>query len=343
MKTGLSKLGIIVLFIANLFIAFYGCSPKHYYGKYSGLLMGEVVISEKNPTLAEQLGYSEDSIIVIVHADDIGMHIDQTDGTFDTMKHGMVKTGSVMVPCPDFERVAMFWKEDPSLDLGIHLTLNSDWGNKYGWGTVLPKNQVHSLYNSKGIMWRTPKELMANMEVDEAINELEAQIMKVLKAGIKPTHIDAHYGNYYMSSDLAEGVMMLSRKYNLPMKPHRAYREKMHRMGFVFPDTMWMFFVLHGEGINPQIRKKVYDNWFRELQPGVHEIVIHSSFMNSEWSSIIGRFNSYLRSGDYKYWSNPETKAFAEELGIIFIGYRELQKLQAKNWNLKTDSVNFKK
>jgi hypothetical protein len=34
--------------------------------------------------------------------------------------------------------------------------------------------------------------------------ELEAQILKVLKAGLKPTHIDGHYGNYYMNSDLAD-------------------------------------------------------------------------------------------------------------------------------------------
>jgi len=301
--------------------------------------MGEAKVSETGPTLAEQLGYSKDSIVVIVHADDIGMHIDQTNGTFDAMKHGMVKTGSVMVPCPDFNRVTTIWKENPDLDLGIHLTLNSDWGTKYGWGPVLPKSRVPSLYSEKGIMWRTPNELMAKINVGEALRELEAQIRKVLKAGIKPTHMDAHYGNYYMNSNLAKGVMRLSRKYNLPMKPHREYREIMRRVGFVFPDSMWMFFKLYGERINPQIRKMVYDNWLRELQPGVHEIVIHSSFMNSEWADIVGSCNSYMRFGDYKYWSSPETKALSEELGIIFIGYRELQKLQAKNWKLSTDSV----
>ena len=44
--------------------------------------MGEVPSSGNGPTLAEQLGFTKDSIIVIVHADDIGMHIDQTDGAF---------------------------------------------------------------------------------------------------------------------------------------------------------------------------------------------------------------------------------------------------------------------
>lgn len=339
MRKNRSKFVVALLIITGLLLAFLGCSIKYRYGLYSGLLMGEkTAIPWIGPTLAEQLGYSKDSILLIVHADDIGMHADQTDGTFNAMKQGMVKTGSVMVPCPDFDRVVEIWKNDPNLDLGIHLTLNSDWGKKYGWGGILSKSQVPSLYNAEGILWRKPLELLVHMRVDEAILELEAQIVKVLKAGLKPTHIDAHYGNYYDSVELAKEVMKLSRRYNLPMKPHRSHRDKMRRLGFVFPDSMWMFFKLYGEKYNPDIRKKVYDNWLRELQPGVHELVIHPSYMSSEWSEIIGDFNSYMRFGDYKYWSDPETKALAEKLGIIFIGYRELQLLQANKMGIKTGS-----
>ena len=339
MSKNRSKFMAVSLIFTSLLLVAYGCSIKSRYGLYSGLLMGEKTATSKiGPTLAEQLGYSKDTILLIVHADDIGMHVDQTDGTFNAMKLGMVKTGSVMVPCPDFDRVAKIWMNNPNLDLGIHLTLNSDWGGKYGWGGILPKTQVPSLYNAEGYLWRTPRELKAHMNVDEAILELEAQIVKVLEAGLKPTHIDAHYGNYYDSADLAKKVMKLSRRYNLPMKPHRLHREKMRRLGFVFPDSMWMFFKLYGEKYNPDIRKKVYDNWLKELQPGVHELVIHPSYMSSEWSGIIGDFNSYLRLGDYQYWSDPETKALAEKLGIIFIGYRELQLLQAKKMGIKTGS-----
>ena len=342
MKKNIYKILMSVLLFTSLVAVIFGCSIKHRYGLYSGLLMGEATITRKGPTLAEQLGYSKDSILLIVHADDIGMHMDQTDGTFDAMKLGMIKTGSVMVPCPDFNRVAKIWKNDANLDLGIHLTLNSDWGKKYGWGSVLPKTKVPSLYNAEGNLWRTPNDLRAHMKVDEAILELEAQIMKCLEAGINPTHIDPHYGCYYDSLDLAKKVMNLSKKYNLPMKPHYLHRGEMRRLGFVFPDSMWLFFKLIGEKYDRNIRKRVYDNWLKELQPGVHELVIHPSYMSSEWSEIIGGFNSYLRLGDYKYWSDPETKALADSLGIIFIGYRELQRLQAKNWNLSTDGVVWK-
>jgi hypothetical protein len=41
---------------------------------------------------------------------------------------------------------------------------------------------------------------------------------------------------------------------------------------------------------------------------------------------------AHFREGDYAYWTRPETVALAKELGITFIGYRELQMLQATNW-----------
>ena len=151
--------------------------------------------------------------------------------------------------------------------------------------------------------------------------------------------MDAHYGNYYNSKALAKKVMKLSRRYNLPMKPHWQTRDKMLRSGFVFPDSMWMFFKLHGERSFPGVRKKVYDSWLKNLQPGVHELVIHPSRMSSEWSQIIGDFNSYMRLGDYEYWKDPETKALAEKLGIIFIGYRELQLLQSKKMGISTEGL----
>ncbi len=321
----------MILLLAVLAAAVYACSLAFYYGPYSGYQMGHAPSGENGPTLAEQLGYSRNDILVIVHADDIGMHRDQTDGSLESLKYGLVRTGSIMVPCPDFDRVAAIWKQNPHLDLGIHLTLNSDWGEKYGWGGVLPQGEVPSLYNLRGRLWRNPNELMAHMDVAEALLEFEAQIVKALQAGLKPTHLDGHYGNYYRNAELADGVRKLSRKYNLPMKPHHAHREKMRRQGYVFPDTLWMFLILYGEGRRPEIRKNVYDHWLRNLKPGVHELLIHPSLMGQKWADILGRPNSYIRSGDYRYWTSPATKALADELGVIFVGYRALQKLQAKN------------
>ena len=77
---------IILVPIIFLFAILSACTLEQRYGPYSGFQLGDVPISENGPTLAEQLGFKKDSIIVIVHADDIGMHIDQTNGSFETMQ-----------------------------------------------------------------------------------------------------------------------------------------------------------------------------------------------------------------------------------------------------------------
>jgi predicted enzyme related to lactoylglutathione lyase/predicted glycoside hydrolase/deacetylase ChbG (UPF0249 family) len=292
------------------------------------------------PTLVEQLGYPKDAILVIVHADDIGMHSKQTDGALDAMKFGMCKTGSIMVPCPDINRVMDIWMNDPELDLGIHLTLNSYWGKTYGWSPLLSQEEVPSLYNPDGIFWQYEHELKQHLNVEEAIKELEAQIVTILEAGLKPTHIDDHMGSYFCHPDLGKGIEELSKKYNLPLIPY--YRDTARERGYVYPNTFWQFSLIFEEKWNPKARKEAYHNWLRNLQPGVHEVVTHISFMSEELEKILesaGSAHSYCRTGDYDVWTSQETKNLAEELGIIFIGYRELQKLQAKNWKLKTDGV----
>ena len=336
----LKKILWITLVIFSTIIVFFAVWPIPF-SQWSGLLLGAYPSGNEDKTLAEQLGYSRDDIILIVHADDLAIHKDQTNGALDAMEKGMVKTGSVMVPCPDFERMASIWKDTPNLDLGLHLTLTTGHKASYRWKPLLPFNKVPSLYNSDGYMWRGLQEFGENVSIREALKEIEAQIIRAFEIGLRPTHIDTHMGTYNMHPDLVRGVMKLSRKYNLPMMPSLYYIEEMRKEGYVFPDTVWMYFLILGEKYFPWHRKKVYDDWLRELKPGVHELIIHPSFMSEEYAQYV--WHPYVLTGDHAYWSSPETKALADELGIFFIGYRELQKLQARNWGLKTDGVSLKK
>ncbi len=48
---------------------------------------------------------------------------------------GALTCGSVMVPCPWFPEIARIAAEDASLDLGVHLTLTSEWPG-YRWGPL---------------------------------------------------------------------------------------------------------------------------------------------------------------------------------------------------------------
>jgi predicted glycoside hydrolase/deacetylase ChbG (UPF0249 family) len=301
-----------------------------------GLINGGVPDGTDGPTLAEQLGYARDSVLAIVHADDMALHRDQTDGALEAMELGMCKTGSVMVPCPDFDRTLAIWVERPDLDLGIHLTLNSEWGARYGWAPVLPRSEVPSLYSSDGIMWPTEGKLREHLVVAEALQEMEAQILRVLEAGVEPTHVDDHMGCYWLHPDLKRGAMQLARQYNLPMNP--IHIDEMRQQGHVVADAIWMFTSnLFPEVHDPSIRSKVYDDWMRGLKPGVHLLLTHIARESADLCSKIPM--AHFRVGDHAYWTSSETKALADELGIIFAGYRELQRLQARNWSDRVEEA----
>jgi len=294
------------------------------------------------PTLAEQLGYSDKDILVIVNIDDVGIHKDETEASFRALEFGLVKSGSVMVPCPNFNHVIKYWKENPEIDLGVHLTLTCEWGEKYPWTPVLSKGNVPSLYNPQGIMWPNVSELLQHAKKKDINMELDAQINKILDAGLKPSHLD-HHMDFYYHSDLFADVMELCRKYNLPMRVWRRRKYKLpliknnvislRRMGYVFPDTQIGIYMMGEQNQSLDFRKAKYYEHLRSLKPGVHNFKVHIAFQTEELQNIMGKHNSSIRQIDYDVWSCDDTRKIADELGIIFIGFRPLQQLQKKLMN----------
>lgn len=296
------------------------------------------------PSLARQLGYSDKDVLVIVNIDDVGMHKDETDASFRVLNFGIVRSGSIMVPCPNFSQSVKLWKENPEIDLGIHLTLTCEWGSKYPWQPVLPRDDVPGLYNPEGIMWSNVTDLLKHASLKEMTMELEAQINKTFAAGSNPSHLDDHM-DLHNHLKLFSIIMQLSQKYNLPMRARKQRRYNypilknnlisLRRKGFVFPDTQKGFYMLGGQNQSHNFRKAKYYDYLRTLKPGVHNIKIHTALNTEELQNIMGAHYSSIRQIDFEIWSSNETKELAKELGIIFIGYRPLQQLQRKLISIK--------
>ena len=165
--------------------------------------------------LAKRLGFAEGDRVAIVHADDIGMCHAANEGSFDALAEGPATCGSVMVPCPWFQEAADRAVAEPAFDLGVHLTLTSEWPH-YRWGPVAGRSAVPSLLDEQGYLPRTLVEVAQRARPEEVEIELRTQIDRALDAGIDVTHLDSHMGTCFLPA-LVEIYLGLGEAYRLPV------------------------------------------------------------------------------------------------------------------------------
>ncbi len=305
------------------------------------LLLTFLLLAETNneTTLAERMGFSPDDVILIIHADDVGMCRSVNMATFSAFEVGMIKCGSIMVPCPWFQEVAAYCRENPDADLGIHLTLTSEW-KYYRWGPVASKDKVPSLIDEEGFLWRSSQQVQENAKAEEVEIELRAQIERALKFGVKPTHLDTHMGTVFVRPDLLQIYIKLGKEYNLPILLPKPTPEIMERIKNEYPMLSETTFdnikqlgfplidrlVTEGGPCQTLEESKAsYYNALKNLKPGVNQIIVHLGMDDQELKGIT---NSYMnRYYDYKVFIDPETRKLIDELNIKLIGWKDIKKL----------------
>src|SRR3954466_6954146 len=139
-------------------------------------------------SLAEKLAVER---AVILHVDDLAMCHGANQAFLDLARAGFVTSGSIMVPCPWFREIAEAAAADLALDLGVHLTLTSEWRH-YRWRPLSTTSRTSGLIDGDGYFWRDVASLRPHLVPEAAEAELRAQIERALASGMRPTHIDAH-------------------------------------------------------------------------------------------------------------------------------------------------------
>ena len=296
------------------------------------LLTAEESVVSQTKTVAERLGYAPDARLVIVHADDLGMSHSINEATIKAFSSGLVNSGSIMMPCSWVPEIAAYARANPQADLGLHLTLTSEW-QKYRWRPLLAGGSVQSLLDADGYLYLTESEAASHLNVLEAEKEIRAQIERANKLGIRPTHLDSHMGTLYQTKELFEMFVRVARENKLPV---RVAKDMSGRMPFLSQILKPEDILIDGiVSIEPSVTAEGWANFYidelKKLPPGITELVIHIAYDDAEMKAVTfehPNWGAAWRQRDFDFFTSDAFRKVLEENHIKLITYRDLQKLQ---------------
>ncbi len=290
------------------------------------------------PGNLELLGYPVDARLLIINADDFGMCHSINVATVEAMRNGIVTTTSLMACCPWAWEAMQMLRDDPSLPFGVHLTLVNEMPG-YRWGPVASKESVPSIVNSDGFFFahtEIPK-LYAQAEIGDVEREFRAQIERVLRFGLQPTHLDWHCVLDGGRSDILELTLQLCDEYGFAMRVNNPdLRDTLIAAGKPANDTP----IIDGYGLPVEEKNAIWARMLGELQPGFHQWAAHVSTGDSEAQAM--EPNAWrVRKTDFDFFTSDEAKNLIADHKIELVDYRAVQRLWSAErsanqlWNME--------
>lgn len=257
---------------------------------------------------AAQNARAQGAIKLIVRADDIGSSHAANVACIRSYREGIARSVEVMVPCPWFNEAAAMLRETPGYDVGVHLTLTSEWAN-YKWG---PLTQAPSLVDPNGHFFpRTAGFLESKWNIYEVEKELRAQIELAVKAIPQVSHLSSHMGTPTSSPELRALVQKLAKEYKLTVETPGA---KGFRWGV-------------GSDATAQQREAKLIEALEALEPGIWILVEHPGLDTDEMRAIghKGYWNvAAHRDAVTRAFTSEKVRAAIEKRGIQLVSYSDI-------------------
>jgi hypothetical protein len=290
----------------------------------------------------ERLGYGPQDRVVIFHADDLGMCHAHNRAFFDIVEGGVTATGSIMMPCPWAPEMVAYARERAGeVDVGVHLTLNSEWST-YRWGALSTADPASGLLDPQGYLWPDVASLHGHMDAGAAATELRAQIEQALEGGVDVTHIDTHMGAV-LHPALVPVYVELALEYRVPaMIPHITQEQIMARgvPEGAAAQLAGSIAALEAQGSLPVLDRQLdlymaspegcvekYRALLAGLEPGLTHLLYHAATPGPELEGLMSAAWGARRICDYNFFSGEALAEILEEVGINTLTYRRLREL----------------
>jgi len=274
---------------------------------------------------------------LIIHADDFGMSHSVNRATIEMLDNNWVSSASIMMPCPWVPEAAAYARGNPTKDIGLHLTLNSEW-KTLRWGPLASRDRVPGLLDAEGYLWPAVQQVATRASAQEIEAELRAQIEAARRLGIRFTHLDTHMGTLYARPDYFDVFETLGRECKvpilrvkpspeaeaqapLPMRKYLLDNEARFQSEGVFRLDSLLTDPARGTKTLDE-RRAAYHAALRGLKPGVHMIILHPGRLDPELSAATN--SAPQRDADYLIFKDPATVKLIADLGIQLTGWQDV-------------------
>jgi predicted glycoside hydrolase/deacetylase ChbG (UPF0249 family) len=296
-----------------------------------------------NKTL-KALGYSKKDRVAIIHTDDIGMCYASVAAYQELHEYGLISAGSVMVPCPWMPMIAAFNNSHPEVDLGVHITLTSEW-DLYRWKPISTFDFASGLLDVDGYFHKTSEAVAQYADPVYVEKEINAQIDRAIAMGIQPTHIDTHM--FSVATDkLLSIYIRIGLERGVPPMLIRLTHKELQEFGLseAAATTILEHFDEYEDQCipimdqimmmsleEPENRIGQAKALFAAIKPGITYFITHPSVDTPELRALAPDWR--CRVEDYKILKSDELRQFIHEQGIQVIGYRALQEAFIESQN----------
>lgn len=242
----------------------------------------------------------------------------------DTYKKGITTTVEVLAVAPWFPEAARLLKENPAVDVGLHLTITSEW-EAMKWR---PLTHCPSLTDSNGYFFPMlqhndayPNQAVTEnkWKLSEIEQEFRAQIEFALKNIPQISHLSGHMGAVRFDKDVLALTQKLAAEYNLAVVEGDELKEryKVQSVGY--------------NGSNKTAEKEAsFLKMLDGLQAGRNYIFLdHPAYNNEEMKPVFHKGYEWVaedRQGVTDLFRSDKVKKAIKEKGIALINYNQLTK-----------------
>lgn len=271
-----------------------------------------------------------------MRGDDMGFSHAANEALIKAYKEGIETSIEILVPSPWFPEAVKLLRQTPSVDVGVHLCLTSEWDNikwrpltdcaslKDSNGYFLPKVYPDKSYAGQAIMDR-------RYNLSDIEKEFRAQIETAKRHIPRISHISGHMACTHFSDEVKALTKRLAKEYNL-------------LTDFTLTEGGAQFISYEGEHRTALEKYESFKKTVQKLETGKTYIFVeHPSYDNAEMRAIhhIGYKDvAEDRQGVTDLYTNETLKYLLQERNIELISYADW--LRTQNFPNTTDVVTQK-